>query len=97
VLAKEGFDAAFGARPLRRAIQRMVEDPLSEEILAGQWVAGDVVELSGEGGALVFRKGSGTPESAPRRPSRPKAERAPRSRPASPRRGGSASGGAAGE
>jgi ATP-dependent Clp protease ATP-binding subunit ClpC len=97
VLAKEGFDASFGARPLRRAIQRMVEDPLSEEILAGQWVAGDVVELSGEDGALVFRKGSGTPESAPRKAAKPKADRPPRARPTAQRRGGSASGGAAGD
>jgi ATP-dependent Clp protease ATP-binding subunit ClpC len=97
VLARDGYDASFGARPLRRAIQRSVEDPLSEEILAGQWVAGDVVELGAEDGAIVFRKGSGTPESAQRKPVRPKADRAPRARASSSRRGGSASGGAAGE
>jgi ATP-dependent Clp protease ATP-binding subunit ClpC len=97
VLAKDGFDASFGARPLRRAIQRSVEDPLSEEILAGQWVAGDVVELGAEDGVIVFRKGSGTPESAQRKPVRPKAEKASRARASSSRRGGSASGGAAGE
>jgi ATP-dependent Clp protease ATP-binding subunit ClpC len=97
VLAKDGFDASFGARPLRRAIQRSVEDPLSEEILAGQWVAGDVVELGAEDGVIVFRKGSGTPESAQRKPARPRSDKAPRARASSPRRGGSASGGAAGE
>jgi ATP-dependent Clp protease ATP-binding subunit ClpC len=97
VLARDGYDASFGARPLRRAIQRSVEDPLSEEILAGQWVAGDVVELGAEDGVIVFRKGSGTPESAQRKPVRPKADRAPRARASSSRRGGSASGGAAGE
>jgi ATP-dependent Clp protease ATP-binding subunit ClpC len=59
LLAKEGFDPAFGARPLRRAIQRLVEDPLSEEILAGQWQAGDVVVLGAEGDRITFSKGSG--------------------------------------
>ena len=62
LLAKEGFDPAFGARPLRRAIQRLVEDPLSEEMLAGNWVAGDVVELGAKNGVLVFGKGNGAPE-----------------------------------
>jgi len=40
VLVKEGFDPNFGARPLRRAIQRMIEDPLSEEILSGHFRGG---------------------------------------------------------
>ncbi|TLM76300.1 MAG: ATP-dependent Clp protease ATP-binding subunit, partial [Actinobacteria bacterium] len=43
-LAREGFDPTMGARPLRRAIQRLVEDPLSEQILGGQWADGEVVE-----------------------------------------------------
>ncbi len=55
-LAKEGFDAQFGARPLRRAIQRMVEDALSEEILAGRIALGDSVEGKLEDGKLVFHK-----------------------------------------
>jgi ATP-dependent Clp protease ATP-binding subunit ClpC len=57
VLANEGFDPALGARPLRRAIQRLVEDPLSEQILAGQWKPGEVVELTAESGAIGFAKG----------------------------------------
>jgi ATP-dependent Clp protease ATP-binding subunit ClpC len=73
VLAKEGFDPAFGARPLRRAIQRLVEDPLSEEMLAGHWVAGDVVELGAKDGTLVFGKGTGSPEAPISKPSRKKA------------------------
>ncbi len=44
LLAAEGFDPSFGARPLRRAIQRMVEDPLSEEILSGRFGRGAVIE-----------------------------------------------------
>jgi len=55
-LASEGYDPTLGARPLRRAIQRMVEDPLSEQILAGQWVHGDVVELGMDEDGLVFGK-----------------------------------------
>ena len=70
LLAKEGFDPAFGARPLRRAIQRMIEDPLSEEILSGMWSAGDVVEVSAEEGRAIFNKLEGPsipPQPAPRK------------------------------
>ena len=56
-LAREGFDPALGARPLRRAIQRLVEDPLSEQLLAGEWSPGDVVTVDVADGAIVFRKG----------------------------------------
>ena len=53
-LAGEGFDPTYGARPLRRAIQRMVEDDLSEEILSGRVKLGDKVRMRmGENG-LVF-------------------------------------------
>ena len=45
LLAKEGYDASFGARPLRRTIQRSVEDALSEEIIAGRISLGDQVKL----------------------------------------------------
>ncbi|MCL1964719.1 MAG: ATP-dependent Clp protease ATP-binding subunit [Firmicutes bacterium] len=55
-LAKEGFDINFGARPLRRMIQRKVEDALSEEILAGKLHLGDAVEAYMEGGELRFRR-----------------------------------------
>jgi ATP-dependent Clp protease ATP-binding subunit ClpC len=67
LLAAEGFDPAMGARPLRRAIQRQVEDPLSEQLLAGQWNPGDIVELEAEDGRIVFRKGEGVfvPPAAP--------------------------------
>ena len=54
-LAKEGFDPTFGARPLRRAIQRYVENPLSKEILTGNFQEGDhvVVDVGLDG--LTFR------------------------------------------
>ena len=54
-LAKAGFDPQYGARPLRRAIQRTVEDALSEEILAGRIHLGDTVDAVLEDGKLVFR------------------------------------------
>ena len=53
-LAKAGFDPQYGARPLRRAIQRTVEDALSEEILAGRIHLGDTVEAKIEDDKLVF-------------------------------------------
>jgi ATP-dependent Clp protease ATP-binding subunit ClpC len=54
VLADEGYDPASGARPLRRAIQRLVEDPLSEAILKGHFKAGDTVMVDGKDGHLSF-------------------------------------------
>lgn len=56
VLAKEGFDPAFGARPLRRAVQRVIEDPLSEEILLGRFSDGDSIQAELEDGKVVFKK-----------------------------------------
>ena len=60
LLAGRGFDPALGARPLRRAIQRVIEDPLSEQILAGMWQPGDVIEMYvDDEGNPAFRKGDG--------------------------------------
>jgi len=59
LLASDGFDSTLGARPLRRSIQRMVEDTLSEQILAGIWQAGDTIEAYvDEDGSMAFRKGA---------------------------------------
>jgi len=55
-LAENGFDPQFGARPLRRAIQRMIEDPLSEEILLGRFSAGDTIRAVLEDGKVFFTK-----------------------------------------
>ncbi|MHB2016822.1 MAG: ATP-dependent Clp protease ATP-binding subunit [Candidatus Xenobia bacterium] len=57
VLAKEGFDPVYGARPLRRAIQRMVEDPLAEEFIRGNFQEGEKVLVDADDGKIVFRKG----------------------------------------
>lgn len=55
-LAKEGFDPTFGARPLRRAIVKTVEDKLSEEMLKGSIKKGDSVEMDEKDGKIVFNK-----------------------------------------
>ena len=59
-VAKEGTDAAFGARPLRRAIQRLLEDPISEQILEGRWTSGSVIDVDEQDGELVFAAGTGS-------------------------------------
>ena len=51
-----GFDPVYGARPLKRAIQQQLENPLARAILNGEFVAGDTVLADAEGGRLVFRK-----------------------------------------
>ncbi|HNW86526.1 MAG TPA: ATP-dependent Clp protease ATP-binding subunit [Candidatus Limiplasma sp.] len=56
LLATQGYDANYGARPLRRTIQRTVEDALSEEIIAGRIALGDAVRLSVEDGKISFAK-----------------------------------------
>ena len=45
-LAKVGYDPEFGARPLRRAIQNQIEDPLADALLAGQYQAGDTIKVA---------------------------------------------------
>lgn len=58
-IVREGTDLSNGARPLRRAIQRLIEDPLSEELLAGEWSAGDTVLCDVVDDAFVFSHTSG--------------------------------------
>ena len=53
-LAKQGFDPQFGARPLRRAIQRHIENPLSRQLLKGDFANGDLVVIDEQDGALHF-------------------------------------------
>ncbi len=55
-IAKEGYDPNFGARPLRRAIQRLVEDPLSDLILQGVFKEGDRIVVTLEDGKISFTK-----------------------------------------
>jgi ATP-dependent Clp protease ATP-binding subunit ClpC len=58
-IAEEGTDVTFGARPLRRSIQRVLEDPISEQVLEGRWKPGDVIEADYNGEEVVFEKGEG--------------------------------------
>ena len=57
VLAERGYDPVFGARPLKRTIQRMIENPLAVEVLAGRFREGDTIVVEPDGGeTLRFRK-----------------------------------------
>ncbi len=55
-LAEAGFDPVYGARPLKRAIQQQVENPLAQRILKGEFGPGAKVKVTAEGGALVFAR-----------------------------------------
>src|SRR5699024_6833193 len=60
-LAKAGFDPTYGARPLRRAIQKHIEDRLSEELLKGNIKHGDTVTIDEQDGELTVRKSEMSP------------------------------------
>ncbi|WP_299316347.1 ATP-dependent chaperone ClpB [uncultured Halomonas sp.] len=54
-LAVAGFDPVYGARPLKRAIQARLENPLAQDLLAGRFAPGDVIHVEAEGDQLVFQ------------------------------------------
>jgi ATP-dependent Clp protease ATP-binding subunit ClpB len=56
-LGQAGFDPVYGARPLKRAIQQQLENPLAQRILAGEFGPGDAIEVAVERDRLGFRKG----------------------------------------
>ncbi|MCX5750346.1 MAG: ATP-dependent Clp protease ATP-binding subunit [Candidatus Saganbacteria bacterium] len=56
VIIEKGFDPKFGARPLRRAIQQLIENPLSNEILEGKFKEGDEVIVNVKAGKIIFKK-----------------------------------------
>jgi ATP-dependent Clp protease ATP-binding subunit ClpB len=61
-LAEEGYDPSFGARPLKRAIQRLIQNPLAMQILEGRFVEGDrILVTPGAGGQLAFEKAEAEP------------------------------------
>ena len=62
-LIEKGYDPTYGARPMRRAVERYLEDPLAEELLRGGVKAGDIVEVTVENGKLVFHVAE--PQNAP--------------------------------
>ena len=54
VLCEAGFDPVYGARPLKRAIQQSVENPLSKDLLAVKFLPGSTIEVEARGGEIVF-------------------------------------------
>jgi ATP-dependent Clp protease ATP-binding subunit ClpB len=56
LLAREGYDPVYGARPLKRTIQRLIQDPLALKILSGEFAEGDAVVADAQAGEIVFRK-----------------------------------------
>ncbi len=71
LLAREGYDPVYGARPLKRAIQRQLENPLARRILAGEFTSDDTVRIdAAPDGGLTFN-GSAEPARAPRRTAAP--------------------------
>ena len=64
-LALKGYDAELGARPLRRTIQREVEDALSERMLLGEYKAGQLIVADVEDDELMFRAVDAPPDSPP--------------------------------
>jgi ATP-dependent Clp protease ATP-binding subunit ClpC len=71
LLLREGFDPKFGARPIRRAIERLVEDPLGEAILRGEFATGAAIVVDAEGEPkakrIIFRRGDAVPTVPPDR------------------------------
>lgn len=59
-LTTSGYDPVYGARPLKRAIQQYVENPLAQEILAGKFVPGDTIQVGLQKGQIVFSKSLAT-------------------------------------
>ena len=65
LIVREGYDPRYGARPLRRAIQRLVENPLAKRLLAGEFTAGDTVRLDvGDAGLAFENVAAAAPEPA---------------------------------
>jgi ATP-dependent Clp protease ATP-binding subunit ClpC len=56
VIVKEGYEPKFGARPLRRAVQRLIENPLSNEIIEGKFKAGDKIRAEAKDNKIIFEK-----------------------------------------
>jgi ATP-dependent Clp protease ATP-binding subunit ClpB len=58
LVIEEGYDPSFGARPLKRTIQRRVLDPLALRVLEGEFGEGDTIRIDARGGQLTFSKGA---------------------------------------
>ena len=64
VIAREGYDPTYGARPLKRVLQRRLQDPIAMAILEGRFRDGDTVQVDAAGDQLVIRGGGGEPSRA---------------------------------
>jgi len=62
LIADKGYDPAYGARPLKRTIQRLIQDPLAVKILEGEFKEGDRVKIDSDGETLLFHRGEATSE-----------------------------------
>ncbi|MDZ4343673.1 MAG: ATP-dependent chaperone ClpB [Candidatus Binatia bacterium] len=62
LIADKGYDPAYGARPLKRTIQRLIQDPLAVKILKGEFKEGDRVKIDSDGETLLFDRGESTLE-----------------------------------
>ena len=56
LLMEEGYDASFGARPLKRTIQQRLENPLAAELLAGKFAEGDTIQIDADAHKFIFTK-----------------------------------------
>jgi len=63
-LIEKGYDPQYGARPMRRAVERFLEDPLAEELLRGNVKPGDKVEVTAVDGKLLFQVPESQPQSS---------------------------------
>ena len=61
VIAEAGWDPAYGARPLKRAIQRLIENPLALRLLEGDFGDGDTIRVDAQHGDLVFQRAQEAP------------------------------------
>jgi len=66
-IIEKGYDPTYGARPMRRAVERYLEDPMAEEILRGSFKAGDKVLVTRDGEKLSFKVGGGAPPAKTRK------------------------------
>jgi ATP-dependent Clp protease ATP-binding subunit ClpB len=60
LLSREGYDPAYGARPLKRAIQTLIQNPLAVKLLRGEIAAGETVKVSADGDTLTFTSDGAT-------------------------------------
>nr|MBA3322030.1 hypothetical protein [Pyrinomonadaceae bacterium] len=61
LLAREGYDPMYGARPLKRAIQTLIQNPLATKLLSGEVVPGQTVRLSADGDGMKFTSDGAAP------------------------------------